>query len=102
MKKYCFDIDDTILFSDFIDGKYILMDFDQEMVDIINKLYDDGNEVIIQTGRHWNHLAVTKKQLREKGLKYHTLVMGNMPVDYYINDKGIKPEDFKDEYKRSL
>ena len=36
----------------------------------------------------------TAKQLKEWGVKYHRLFLGKPAGDIYIDDKGIKDEDF--------
>ena len=91
--KYVIDIDDTILYSELKDGHYILKGHNKKVVEKINKLYQD-NEIIIHTGRHWNKLIETQKQLDEVGVKYNTLVMGKPCADYYIDDKSIRPDEF--------
>jgi hydroxymethylpyrimidine pyrophosphatase-like HAD family hydrolase len=92
--KYCFDIDDTILFSELVDNKYVLRGGNKEIIDKINNLYLDGDEIILHTGRHWNHLKNTVTQLRFYGVKYTTLVMGKPVADFYIDDKGLRPDEF--------
>ena len=37
---------------------------------------------------------LTQKQLQEWGVKYHELFMGKPCGDLYIDDKGIKDEEF--------
>lgn len=94
--RFVFDIDGTIFFSK-VDrkGKYKIIDINKDLVKIINALYNSGkHEVILHTGRHWNHLATTIKQLRKHCVKYHTIVMGKPVADYYVDDKAIKPEEF--------
>ena len=101
--KLCFDIDDTILFSEMDqDGEYVLKKYDPAMVHIINKLYETKNEIIIYTGRHWNHLLNTEQQLKYIGLKYHSLVMGKPVADFYVDDKAFNPGQFKKMIKDSL
>ena len=36
----------------------------------------------------------TKNQLDTWGVKYHSLFLGKPSGDFYIDDKGIKDEDF--------
>ena len=36
----------------------------------------------------------TKNQLIEWGVKHHDLFLGKPAADFYIDDKGIKDEDF--------
>jgi hydroxymethylpyrimidine pyrophosphatase-like HAD family hydrolase len=95
---YVFDIDQTILQSDFYGENYTVLKWNKQLIKIINKLYKEGNTIIIQTARHWDKYQQTVDQL--KRVKYHSLVMGNIPADYYINDKGLSPEDFITLYNR--
>ena len=93
--KFVFDIDDTILFSEIDDkGNYHLKSYDHFFVQKINNLYDKGHQIILWTGRHWNHLDKTKRQLEAIELKYHTLILGKPVSNYYIDDKAMKPLDF--------
>lgn len=93
--KYVFDIDDTILYSDRLDnGDYHIKDSNKDLIEVIQSLYKCGNDIILHTARHWNLLAKTQAQLANYSVPYDTLVMGKPVGDYYIDDKGIKPQDF--------
>lgn len=89
-----FDIDNTVLFSEFVDGKYYLQASNKELVAAVNYLFEMGSTIIMYTARHWNHFMVTKEQLQEIGIKYHSLVMGKPVADFYIDDRATKPEEF--------
>lgn len=91
---YVIDIDDTILFSVMEDCEYKLVSEDKEMVQKINELYDNGDTIIIHTGRHWNHLRQTIDQLDSIGLKRHTIICGKPPANFYVDDKGLRPDEF--------
>lgn len=94
--RFCIDIDDTILFSDIDEkGEYHLKNYDRLIVEKINQLYDSGHTIILWTGRHWNHLHITIEQLNGAGIKYHSLLLSKPVADFYIDDKAIKPFDFK-------
>lgn len=93
--KIRLDIDDTILYSE-IDrqGNYHLIESNENLIKKINKLYDEGTEIIVDTGRNWNHLKITIEQLKACGLKYTTLTMGKPHCDYMVDDKAVSPEYF--------
>jgi hypothetical protein len=99
--RYVVDIDDTIFITEPVPmvnyTDYGIVDINEDLINAINKLYDEGNTIIIYTARHWLLLEKTKKQLSEYGVKYTTLVCGKPVGDYYINDKGVKPEEFLEE-----
>jgi hypothetical protein len=64
----------------------------------INKLYDEGHEIIYWTARggssgiDWHYFTV--KQLFEYGCKYHELKMGKPQYDMWIDDKAFRAEEF--------
>ena len=72
----------------------------------INKLYDEGNQIIYLTargmGRSGDNADLAKRmfyeltinQLDRWGCKYHKLVLGKPSGDYYIDDKGINANEF--------
>ena len=94
---YCIDVDGTIC-TKTEDSSYEHALPYQSMIDKINKLYDEGHHIKIftarggNTGKDWTKL--TADQLRKLGVKYHTLIMGKPAADFYIDDKGIHPNDF--------
>mgnify|MGYP003659007017 FL=1 len=102
---YVFDIDGTIceLVSD---GNYKNAKPKIERIRKINRLYDEGNIIILQTargmGRHNNNVDaaieefydMTNKQVKVWGLKFHYLFLGKPAADVYVDDKGKKDVDF--------
>ena len=94
---YCFDIDGTICTlqtkSDYENAEPFL-----EMVEQINKLYDEGHTIIYwtargtKTGIPWFH--VTKKQLDQWNAKYHELRMNKPAYDLFIDDKNMESEAY--------
>jgi hypothetical protein len=102
---YVFDIDGTICTS------ALDLDYDNsqpltERIEKVNQLYDDGHTIIFQTargmGRSGNSVAyantaffkMTEEQLESWGVKYHRLFLGKPAGDIYVDDKGMKDEDF--------
>jgi len=105
---YVFDIDGTICTKhcelkgdDYRDSEPFV-----DRIDKINKLYDEGHEIIYMTargmGRHKNNpqaaiqdfYTLTAEQLEQWGCKYHLLFLGKPSAHFYIDDKGINDEDF--------
>lgn len=95
--KFVVDIDGTLLYSNYVSGEYDLYGRNEDLIKKINSLYYEGHEIILQTGRHWNDLLLTKKQLEKNGIKYHTLVCGKPIGDFYIDDRAILPHEFLKE-----
>ena len=101
---YVFDIDGTICTA--TDGKYETAQPLEDRIEVINKLYDAGNTIIFQTargmGRSGNNAGyanrafyeLTRQQLIDWGVKFHDLFLGKPAGDFYIDDKGIKDENF--------
>jgi len=104
--KYVVDIDGTICDKPtgiFADADYEDSQPIQERIDKINQLYDEGHTIIFLTARGMGRTNnsnpglfedLTKKQLKEWGVKYHRLFMGKPAGDFYIDDKAIKDEEF--------
>ena len=101
--NYCFDLDDTICDTPQINGKpgYLAATPIPYMVEQVNRLYDEGHHIRIQTARgrgsgiDWTEL--TREQLDGWGVKYHELEpMFHKPTaDLFIDDKGINVEEWK-------
>ena len=102
--KYCFDIDGTLCETpnnklgkpDYRNSKPIPF-----MVDQVNRLYDEGNYIIMQTARgkgsgiDWTEL--TRNQLNEWGYNYDEIfpMFCKPTADIFIDDKGINVEEWK-------
>ena len=108
--KYIVDIDGTICDKPTCrqDGDYDTSVPKQDRIDKINKLYDEGHEIIYLTARGMGRFNdnvdlaketfydLTENQLKTWGCKYHKLILGKPSGDYYIDDKGINSDDFFD------
>lgn len=105
--NYVFDIDGTICTDtngDYASAKPIL-----DRVNIVNKLYREGHQIILFTARgmgssgndekkarkKWKIL--TEYQLQEWGVMYHHLFLGKPAADIYIDDKGMNDKFFFNE-----
>jgi phosphatidate phosphatase PAH1 len=101
---YVFDIDGTICTKttgDYLEAKPI-----QNRIDMVNKLFEDGNTIIFQTARGMGRsdnsesyayqafYELTRQQLKDWGVNFHDLFLGKPAGDIYVDDKGIKDEDF--------
>ena len=95
--KIFVDIDETICKYEDV-REYPLAIPIQENIDKINRLYDEGNEIIYYTARgsvtglDWFDL--TKEQLATGECKYHHLSVGEKPhYDLLICDKTKRIEE---------
>ena len=101
---YVFDIDGTICTK--TTGDYLEALPLQDRIDKINQLHEEGHKIIFLTARgmgrsdnspsyaHNAFYNLTRQQLIEWGVKFHSLFLGKPAGDFYIDDKGIKDEDF--------
>ena len=104
MKTFVIDIDGTIC-SDSA-GQYEKAVPINSRIDTVNRLYDEGNQIIFFTARGMGSSGnnfeaakekwfdFTKNQLEEWGVKYHSLFLGKPAADQYVDDKGISPTVF--------
>ena len=108
--RYCVDIDGTIC-TPTVGRDYHKAEPWQDRIKVLNKLYDEGNYIIYFTARAMGRFSdqphsiasvnakevlfeLTKQQLEEWGVKYNELIMGKPHADFFIDDKGVKDEDF--------
>lgn len=98
-KTFVFDIDGVIAKIQ-KDLDYALAEPNEKMVQIINKLYDYGNRIVLftargyVTGKDW--ADITKGQMARWGLKYHELKFGKPNADYYVDDRMLSLERIYD------
>jgi capsule biosynthesis phosphatase len=106
MKRWCFDIDNTICeekekgthWSEYSNVLPV-----QEMVDFVNERYELGDYIILSTARHMastdSNLGlvnsriglITYQWLEKHGVKFHEIYFSKPYADYYVDDKSIRP-----------
>lgn len=95
---FAFDVDGVICQTEGTDYGNAMPK--SENIARINALYDQGYQVIIFTGRgtlsgiDWR--AVTEKQFKDWGLKYHTLIFGKPSFDIFVDDHAWNVKDFEE------
>lgn len=99
IKKYCFDLDGVICNNTYGDYEKAVP-YKQAIVKI-NKLFDEGNYILIYTSRYMGKFnndvskvkdygyIKTKIQLENWGLKFNQLLLGKPEYDFIIDDKSI-------------
>lgn len=102
-KKFVFDIDGVVAkFKD--DLNYENAEPNQEMIDIINQLFDTGNTIVLftargyKTGIDWQEITI--KQMKKWGVKYNELKFGKPDADYYIDDKNLTMQELLNIFER--
>jgi len=93
---YRVDIDGTLCnktYGNYEKAKPILKEIKK-----INKLYDEGHQIILWTargtleGKDWREL--TKKQMDEWGVKHHKIFFDKPHFDVLFDDKAMNLENF--------
>jgi len=102
-KSIVVDIDDTLSFT--LNRDWINAIPNQPLIDKLNKMYDDGWDIFIVTARgnlscssreeaEKKYKPIIEKWMSEHGVKYTAISFQKILASYYIDDKGIKPDDF--------
>ena len=52
----------------------------------VNQLYENGNTIVIYTGRFPDDEEITRDWLAKFEVRYHRLVMGKLIADLYIDN----------------
>ena len=89
---YCFDLDGTLCNTD---GNNYSESTPKKRIKLVNKLFDEGNTIIIDTARGSvsgkNYFFFTVNQLKSWGVKFHTVRAGvKIGADIFIDDKGVQ------------
>lgn len=93
-KTYCFDIDGTLCTN--TEGDYEDAQPFADRIQVVNRLYDDGHQVLLLTARgsttgiDWRD--VTEKQMADWGVRYHQLYLTKPSAHIYIDDKAFNSE----------
>ena len=97
---YCFDLDGTLCTN--TEGNYEKAKPYKERIENVNKLFSEGNHIIIDTARgattglDWEELTVS--QLEKWGVKYNEVRVGKkLNYDIVIDDKSMNDKDFFNE-----
>lgn len=90
--KFVFDIDGVIaqIRHDLDYGK---AEPNRRMIEVINRLYEAGNRIVLFTARGYvsgiDWEKTTREQMSGWGIKYHELHFGKPDADFYIDDKSL-------------
>ena len=84
---YCFGIDGT-LFTE-TNGEYERSHPIQIRIDMVNKLHEQGNKIILSCSRGECNRSLTERQLEESGVQYDELFMDKVRADFYVDDRGF-------------
>jgi capsule biosynthesis phosphatase len=107
MKRWCFDIDNTICeekpkgtsYEEYANVKPF-----KHIIDFINERYEAGDYIILQTARHMQTTGaniglvnarvgkITYDWLEKHNVKYHEIYFGKPIADYMVDDKAVLPD----------
>lgn len=88
--RFVFDIDGVITDTG-TNLNYAEANPNRKMIEIINRLHEKGNEIVLftargyKTGIDWGNL--TKKQMQDWDVSYDELKFGKPNADFYVDDK---------------
>lgn len=100
-KRYCFDLDNTLVTYPEINNDYSTVKPIQNMINLVRMLYNEGNTIIIYTARrmktHNGNIGkvmkdigqITFDTLSNYNIPYHEIYFGKPQADFYIDDLGI-------------
>lgn len=104
-KVYLIDVDGTI--CDDIPNeeshKYATAEHFPDALETLNEWYDNGDIITFFTAREEKDREVTEKWLKERGFKYHGLIMGKPRIKdgqsyHWIDNKPVKATRYLDKF----
>jgi len=89
------DIDGTIVkYRKFSELSTSVLTPIQDVIDYLNKSYDEGAHIVITTARPPQYELFTKQELEKLGVKYHQIIMGiGRGTRVVLNDKDPEMPD---------
>ena len=94
-KIYAFDLDGTLCQERKTFEKCLAAP-KQNVIDVANKLYDEGNTIIIFTARSWSEHKMTEYWLKENKVKYHQLICGKPIYNVFVDDRALNVKDIEE------
>lgn len=98
-KRVAVDLDNTLTEGDCKYWEEALCKPDREMIEKVNELYKQGHTVIVWTARPYERAEQVAAFLQRYGVRHHGLKMAKGSADFYIDDKAVLAEDFKESGK---
>lgn len=102
-RRFCFDLDNTLVTSPLVPGDYTTCRPISRVVDYVRALFTSGHYIIIHTARrmrtHRGNVGsvvadvgmLTLRQLEHFRIPYHEIFFGKPFADFYIDDKAVIP-----------
>lgn len=104
-KLFLIDIDGTICddIPNEESDKFATAEHFPDALETLNKWYDEGHNISFFTARESKHREVTEKWLKEKGFKFHSLIMDKPRIKdgeiyHWIDNKPVKATTYLDKF----
>lgn len=91
--RFLIDVDGTVLTQQ-RPGEYEKCEPLPGAVEFVNRLFEQGHQVVFFTSRNFRYMQQTHEQLRRFGFKYHHLDMGKPHGDIIIDDRAVRFESW--------
>ena len=95
-KTLAFDLDGTLCSN--TEGAYETATPIIKNIAKVNRLFDEGNIIVIYTARGCKTgrdlRKFTEQQLKAWGVKHHHLFLGKPFADLFVDDKAVNSNDF--------
>jgi len=100
-KRYCFDLDGTLVTHPVEPGDYATVKAIDEKIMLVRELHRTGHYIIICTARGMRtfkgdveavkaaHLSAITETLRRFDVPYHELILGKPHADFYVDDLAV-------------
>ena len=106
MTRWCFDLDNTLVYTNGSDYKNSTPI--PAAIDKVREYHERGDHIIIMTARgsgskkDWREY--TAKQLEEFGIPFDQLIVGLKPggVDYFVDDKAVNALDWLEDEEKAI
>ena len=104
-KRYCFDLDNTLVTYPKVSCDYTTVEPLQKNINLVKQLYNAGNIIIIHTARRMKTMdgnqgkvlasigKITFDTLEKFDIPYHEIYFGKPLADFYIDDLAISAFD---------
>ena len=88
-KVYLIDLDGTLIDTKYNGGKWTVLNVHENRIRAVNRLYDAGNLVIINTSRSFNFRELTWDTVRKLGIKVDGIKFDKLFGHAYVDDAVI-------------
>lgn len=70
----------------------------QDVIEAVKEAYFSGHTIVVWTARQWSEASKVAGWLTAHEVPHHGLMCGKGGSDMYVEDKGISPEQFAENW----